>query len=78
MFCVAFRFGLCYSFKEVIFLYFVQDNYISYEELKADVLKIGLKTRYDVVLYMVGINFPIKAVAIRYISWLQRDGIITD
>lgn len=56
----------------------MQDNYISYEELKENVLKIGLKTRYDVVLYMVGIKFPIKAVAIRYISWLQRDGIITD
>lgn len=60
----------------MINLYFVQDNYISYEELKADVLKMGLKTRYDVVLYMVGINFPIKAVAIRYIGWLQRDGVI--
>ena len=56
----------------------MQDNYISYEELKADVLKMGLKTPYEVVLYMVGINFPIKAVAIRYISWLQRDGIINE
>lgn len=56
----------------------MQDNYISYEELKENVLKIGLKTRYDVVLYMVGINFPIKAVAIRYIGLLQHDGIITD
>ena len=62
----------------MIYLYFVQDNYISYEELKENVLKIGLKTRYDVVLYMFGINFPIKAVAIRYIGLLQQDGIITD
>lgn len=56
----------------------MQDNYISYEELKENVLKIGLKTRYDIVLYMVEINFPIKAVAIRYISRLKQDGIITE
>ncbi len=62
----------------VVYLYFTQDNYISYEELKADVLEMGLKTRYDVVLYMVAINFPIKAVAIRFIGWLVRDGIINE
>ena len=51
---------------------------LSYEEIKADVIKIGLKTKYDVVCYMVALDMPIKAYAINCIERLVKEGIIND
>lgn len=40
----------------------MQEVYISYEDMKADVIKMGLKSRYDVICWLVALNMPIKAL----------------
>lgn len=51
---------------------------LSYEEIRADVIKIGLESKYDVVCYFVSIDMPIKAYAINCIERLAKEGIIND
>ena len=49
---------------------------ISYEELRADVIKLGVKTDYEVICYLVAIGVPIKGYILNYISRLTREAII--
>jgi hypothetical protein len=56
----------------------MQENYLEYEELKKDVIEIGLQTRFDVVCYMSALGMPIKAVAISYCQRLLKEGIIKE
>ena len=56
----------------------MQEVYISYEDMKADVIKMGLKSRYDVICWLVALNMPIKAYAINCIERLVKEGILED
>ena len=56
----------------------MREVYMSYEDIKADVIKMGLKSRYDVVLWLVTLNMPIKAYAINCIERLVNEGILED
>ena len=49
---------------------------ISYEELRADVIKLGVKTDYEVICYLVAIGVPIKGYILSYISRLTSEAII--
>jgi hypothetical protein len=54
----------------------MQDNYLTYEELRQAVIAIVLTTKYDVVCYMVAVDMPIKAYAINCIERLAKDGLL--
>lgn len=51
---------------------------MSYEELKADVIKIGFTTRYEAICYLVALDIPIKAHILAYIARLVNEDIITE
>lgn len=49
---------------------------MSYDELKADVIKMGLASRYDVALYLAALDIPLKPYVISLIERLYKEGII--
>jgi hypothetical protein len=49
---------------------------ISYEELRADVKKLRIKSEYEVICYLVAIGVPIKPYILGYISRLNQEYII--
>lgn len=51
---------------------------MEYTELKQEVIKIGLATRYDVICYLVALDIPIKASALHNIAMLVSEGVIAE
>ena len=56
----------------------MRETYMSYEDIKADVIKMGLKSRYSVICWLVALNMPIKAYALNCIERLVNEGILED
>ena len=51
---------------------------MSYEDIKADVIKMGLKSRYSVICWFVALNMSIKAYALNCVERLVNEGILED
>lgn len=51
---------------------------ISYEELRADVITLGIKRDYEVICYLVAIGVPIKGYILNYISRLDKECLINN
>ena len=51
---------------------------MNYEELKADIIKIGLTNRYEVVLYVAALGYDIKPYIISLIERLYNEGIVKE
>lgn len=49
---------------------------ISYEELRADVIELKVKSEYEVICYLVAIGVPIKPYILAYISRLNQEYLI--
>lgn len=56
----------------------MNEFYMGYDEIKADVIKMGLKNRYEVICWFVALNMPVKAYAINCVERLVNQGIIED
>jgi hypothetical protein len=52
------------------------DNGISYEELRADVITLGINSEYEVICYLVALGVPIKPYILGYISRLNQEYLI--
>ena len=50
---------------------------MAYELLKADVIKMGLSSRYEVALHLAALDIPLKPYVISLIDRLYKEGIIT-
>ena len=48
----------------------MNEFYMGYDEIKADVIKMGLKNRYEVICWFVALNMPVKAYAINCVERL--------
>ena len=49
---------------------------MAYELLKADVINMGLSSRYEVALYLAALDIPLKPYTISLIERLYNEGII--
>lgn len=49
---------------------------ISYDELRADVITLGMNSEYEIICYLVAIGVPIKPYILGYISQLNQEYLI--